>query len=308
MPQLYGIRIMLILRRWIQILATVLSNAYWRFPFTKGIYQGNLKAVCVPGLNCYSCPAATGSCPLGALQNFMATLRPRFGAGHTHFGLYVIGMLGLIGSLVGRMPCAWLCPFGFLQELIHKIPSPEFEIPKPLTYIKYILLGLFIFILPLLAVDEFGYGITWFCKHICPAGTLEAGIPLMLLKPELRELIGILFHSKLLILALFLAWMVVSRRPFCRVACPLGAIYSLFNKVSVFRMTHDPDKCTLCGACYRDCPMGVKFYEDANHYDCIRCLKCYQESCHFGAISYEVAGIPLLKDFKRTAETDAPME
>ncbi|RLB81900.1 MAG: (4Fe-4S)-binding protein [Deltaproteobacteria bacterium] len=293
----------MVLRRWIQIIASVLSNAYWLFPFTRGMYQGNLKAVCVPGLNCYSCPAATGACPLGALQNFMAGVRPSLRAGHQHLGLYVVGMLGLIGSLVGRMPCAWVCPFGFLQELIHKIPSRKFEIPTPLTYMKYVFLGLFIFILPLLVVDGFGYGTTWFCKFVCPAGTLEAGIPMILLKPELRDLIGLLFYNKLTILAVFFAWMVLSRRPFCRVVCPLGAIYSLFNKYSVFRMTHDPDKCTHCQTCYFDCPMGVKFYEDPNHYDCIRCLKCLQESCRFGAISYEFAGVPTPKPVKKGARS-----
>ena len=295
---------MLVLRRWIQILATVASNSYLKFPLTRGIYQGNLKGVCVPGLNCYSCPAATGACALGSLQNFMATLRPALDAGHFRIGLYVVGTLGIIGSLVGRMPCGWLCPFGFLQELIHKIPSRKLEIPKFLTYTKYLLLGLFIFILPLLVIDGFGYGMTWFCKFVCPAGTLEAGIPLTLLQPELRTLIGLLFYNKLAIMAVFLVWMVLSRRPFCRVACPLGAIYSLFNRFSAFRMTHDPEKCTLCKSCYRDCPMGVRFYEDANHYDCIRCLKCYQESCRFGAISYEVAGVPFLKGVNKKPEAD----
>ncbi|CAB5167944.1 Polyferredoxin TDE2371 [Olavius algarvensis associated proteobacterium Delta 3] len=280
------------LRRWIQILATFLSNGYWQFPATGSIYKGTLKSVCVPGLNCYSCPAATGACPLGAIQTFMATLRPNIEAARFHLGLYVIGFLGVIGSLVGRMPCGWVCPFGFFQELLHKIPSPKFEIPKFLNHFKYVFLVLFVFLLPLLVVDEFGYGMTWFCKHVCPAGTIEAGIPMMILKPELQGLIGLLFYSKLLILVLFLIWMVLSRRPFCRTACPLGAIYSLFNRTNAFRMVHHPDNCTRCQACYSNCPMGVKFFETSNHTNCIRCLKCLQESCKFDAISYEIAGLP----------------
>lgn len=278
------------LRRWIQIAAVFLSNANWKFPFTRNIYQGELKAVCTPGLNCYSCPAATGACPLGAIQNFMAGVRPSFTPGYPHLGLYVIGFLGFIGSIAGRMPCAWLCPFGLMQELIHKIPSRKFAIPKVLTYGKYVFLALFIFILPLMAVDEFEYGAPWFCKYLCPAGTLEAGIPLMALKPELREMIGWLFYSKLFWLGIFLLWMVFSKRPFCRTVCPLGAIYSLFNRISVFKMVYHPDRCTHCEACYRDCPMGIKFYEGPNQTDCIRCLKCLNESCKFGAISYSLEG------------------
>ena len=291
MPELHRNRIIPMIRRWIQVIATFLSNSYLLFPFTGNIYKGTLKSICTPGLNCYSCPAATGACPLGALQHMMATFRHGLQSGHQHFGLYVMGTLGLLGSLTGRMPCGWLCPFGFFQELVHKIPSRKFELPRVLSYLKYPILVLFIFLLPLLIVDEFGYGATWFCKFICPAGTMEAGIPMLFLKPELRSLIGFLFYNKLFILGLFLIWMVFTKRPFCRVACPLGAIYSLFNRYSVFKMTYDPDKCTHCEACYKNCPMGVRFYETHNDTDCIRCLKCMNESCKFGAISYEIAGL-----------------
>jgi polyferredoxin len=291
---------MFVLRRWIQAAATALSNAYLLFPFTRNIYQGRLKSVCVPGLNCYSCPAATGACPLGSLQTMLATVRPSVKAGNGHIGLYVLGILGIIGSLVGRMPCAWLCPFGLLQELIHKIPSRKIEIPRWMIYIKYAFLALFVIALPLLAIDGLGYGITWFCKYVCPAGTLEAGIPMLILQPQLRELVGWLYASKVGILLIFLALMVFIRRPFCRIVCPLGAIYSLFNKVSVFRMVHHPDTCVLCKECYNHCPMGVRFYEGANQPDCIRCLKCMQESCKFGAISYEIAGLPAVLKKKTT--------
>ncbi|MFP4048606.1 MAG: 4Fe-4S binding protein [Desulfovermiculus sp.] len=268
----------------------MLSNAWLLFPFTKTIYQGKLKSICVPGLNCYSCPAAVGSCPLGALQTFFANLRPTLANGSYHFGLYVIGVLGLIGTLVGRMPCAWVCPFGFLQELIHKIPSPKLEVPGVLTWGKYVALALLVVLLPLLVVDMLGYGENWFCKYLCPAGTLEAGLPLIYLQPQLRGVLGWVFAFKVVILTAFLLAMVFTRRPFCRTLCPLGAIYSLFNKVSLFRMVHHPDNCVLCKECYRNCPMGVKFYQGANQKDCIRCLRCMRFSCKFGAISYEVAG------------------
>ncbi len=290
------------LRRWIQSAATLLSNAYVLFPFTRNIYQGKLKSVCAPGLNCYSCPAATGACPIGSLQTIFANVRPSFKAGNFNIGLYVLGMLGITGSLVGRMPCAWLCPFGFLQELIHKIPSRKIEIPHWMIYIKYGFLALFVIILPLIVVDGLGYGMTWFCKYVCPAGTLEAGIPLLILQPQLRELAGWLYVNKIVILALFLVLMIFIRRPFCRTVCPLGAIYSFFNKVSVFRMVHHPDKCVLCKECYNGCPMGVRFYEGANQPDCIRCLKCMQESCKFDAISYEIAGLPVKEGKAASAE------
>ncbi len=278
-------------RRIIQTLATFLTNAYWLFPFgSSGIYTGKLKSVCVPGLNCWSCPAALGGCPIGSIQNFLASIRLTLASGQYRFGSYVIGFLGIIGSLVGRMPCGWLCPFGFFQDLVHTIPSRTFGIWKPLTWIKYLVLALFVIILPLVVVDDFGFGSTWFCKYICPAGTLEAGIPLLCLRPDLRELIGGLFFNKLTILILLLIWMVFTSRPFCRVLCPLGAIYSLFNKTSLFTMRWDKEACVHCKACATICPMGVAFYETPNSPECIRCLKCRQV-CKFGAISCEIKGL-----------------
>ncbi|ACV69069.1 4Fe-4S binding protein [Desulfohalobium retbaense] len=283
----------MVLRRIIQTVAVFLTNAYWLFPFSgSGIYTGRFKAVCAPGLNCWSCPAATTACPIGALQNSLATVRFNLGAGNYHFGLYVLGWLGLIGTAVGRMPCGWVCPFGFFQELVHKIPSRKFGIPRVLTWLKYPILALFVVLLPLFVVDSFGFGQTWFCKYICPAGTLEAGLPAMGLQSQLRPMVGWLFAHKVTLLLGFLVWMVFASRPFCRVACPLGALYSLFNKVSFFRMRWDEDACVHCQKCYQVCPMGVKFWENANHYDCIRCLRCYYEGCQFGAISYEWVGLP----------------
>ena len=55
-------------RGWIQAAATLLTNIHIPNLFKGKIYQGNVKTMCVPGLNCYSCPAATGACPIGAFQ------------------------------------------------------------------------------------------------------------------------------------------------------------------------------------------------------------------------------------------------
>jgi polyferredoxin len=214
------------------------------------------------------------------------------------FGLYVLGILGAVGSLIGRIPCGWLCPFGFIQELFYKIPTPKLQIPKFLSYFRYVVLALMVILLPLLIVDEFGYGETWFCKWICPAGTLEAGIPLVALNAGIRSQIGFMFSWKMGILILFLAWMIFSQRPFCRTTCPLGAIFGLFNKASLFRMVVDDEKCIQCNKCYRNCPVKVKVHETPNSPDCIRCLKCI-ESCQYGAVNYE---------FLRKKPQPAPVE
>jgi ferredoxin len=273
-------------RVWYQALGGLAINAWLPNWLSGQIYQGQIKGVCVPVLNCYSCPSALGACPIGAMQTFFGGLRFNLSLAEKKFGLYVIGLLGAVGSLVGRMPCGWLCPFGFIQELMHKIPTPKLRLPRFFSYFRYAFLAVLVVALPLLIVDQFGFGQTWFCKWVCPAGTLEAGIPLVLLNEGLRGLVGFMYYWKISLLVLFLGLMTVSRRPFCRAVCPLGAFLGLFNKGSLFRMAVDDEKCTLCGKCQKDCPVDIGIYKSPNSPDCVRCLKCL-DSCKYGAIGYD---------------------
>ena len=284
-------------RRLTQVISAVLMNSHWPSVFARGIYQGKLKGFCVPALNCYSCPLAVFACPIGSIQNILAQIRPSIAVGRYYVGLYVIGILGVVGSVVGRMACGWICPFGMLQDLMNKIPTPKIEIPRFLNYFKYVVLLVTVILLPLLVVDAFGYGDVWFCKYLCPAGTLEAGIPMVSLVPSLRPSIGSQFWFKASILAFFIALMIPTRRPFCRTMCPLGAIYSLFNRISIFRLSVS-SKCISCDRCYKECPMSIKVYMDANNENCIRCLNC-KKICPVGAVSYEVVG-------RRVRSQDSP--
>lgn len=279
------------MRKKIQILFALLFNL--RPPsLSSPIYQGPTKHICCPGLNCHSCPLATMACPIGSLQDILSTFRAGLSHGRFNVGLYILGLLSATGAMFGRMICGWMCPFGLLQEALYKIPSKKINhIPKTLNYAKYIILAFSVLILPITILDKSGYGLPWFCRYICPAGTLEAGIPQVLLNPYLKKAISSVFFLKLAILALFLVWSVLTSRPFCRTACPLGAIYSLFNKISIFRLVHIEENCTGCGECYRGCPMEVKFFESPNDLNCIRCLKCMNELCKYGAISYELVGM-----------------
>ena len=282
-----------LVRKWVQTILALLVNGSWSFPFTRTIYQGPLKVVCSPGLNCYSCPASTTYCPIGSLQQLMAGIRISLENGQNFFGLYVIGTMGVLGGVFGRLICGWACPFGLVQELLHKIPSRKFNIPRKLNYIKYFFLFVFVILLPLVIVDDFGYGELWFCKYICPAGTLEAGLPMLMLQPELGRTIGILFFNKLTILIAFVVWSILASRPFCRTFCPLGAFYSLFKNLKLVKLRHIEENCTQCEACHSVCPMGVKFNESPEDTECISCLACMNKACKFDAISLEIAGLPI---------------
>lgn len=281
-------------RKLIQTFFTFLTNGYVLFPWTKNIYQGSFKIVCSPGLNCYSCPASITYCPLGSIQQLLLGIRFSFETGSYFFGSYVFGTIGIIGSLTGRLTCGWLCPFGLLQELLFKIPSwRKFRTAKPLKYIKYFMLLFFVIVFPLILTDQWGMGKPWFCKFVCPAGTLEAGFPMLALQPDLRATVGVLFYNKLFWMFLFLIWSVFSCRFFCKTTCPLGAFYGLFNKISFLQLHLNEENCTDCGACFQVCPMEIQFNKNVNSPECILCMRCLNEACKFDAISLRGAGLPL---------------
>lgn len=268
-------------RHKIQALWALLTNSYL-IGFVQGkIYKGKLKNLCVPGMNCYSCPSAVGACPIGSLQAVM-------GSWNFNFAFYVSGFLIFVGALIGRFVCGWLCPFGLIQDLLHKIPFPKklktFKGDKLLRKLKYVILIVFVILLPLYLVDILGQGLPYFCKLICPVGTLEGGIPLVLLNKSLHNAVGWLYTWKNIILAVTIILSVLIYRPFCRYICPLGAIYSVFNPISVFKYRVDKEKCTNCGACLRACKMQVNPVGNINNPECIRCGHC-KSVCPEGAIS-----------------------
>jgi len=272
-------------RRLTQILAALGFNPDFISLSRGEISQVQTKGICVPALNCYSCPAAIGACPIGALQNSLNTLKFNLSSGQKKLGLYVVGSLGLMGVIGGRLPCGWLCPFGFLQELIYKIPGPKIKIPEFLTALRYLVLIILVLLLPLLVLDSMGLGIPWFCKWLCPAGTLEAGVLLSITNPTIRSQLGLLFIWKLGLLILFLVLMAVSSRPFCRTICPLGTILGFFNRASLFQMKVDLSRCIVCDACQRACPVNLKIYQNPDSSRCIRCLKC-ESVCPVNCIAH----------------------
>ena len=282
MPRVHRNRLRLSPRRLAQLAAAALFNGY-AAGFRRGrIFTGGSKALCVPVLNCYSCPGALGACPIGALQTALGA--------HRRFPFYALGALTLFGLLLGRTICGLLCPFGLVQDLLYKIPLPKRELPRrldrPARYGKYAVLLLLVVFLPAFAPTAIGIAPPFFCQYLCPAGTLEGGIPLLAANPALRAAAGALFSWKFLVLTVLLAASTVIFRPFCKYLCPLGAFYGLFNRFSLCRLALDKSRCTGCGQCRRACPMGVEVTRNINSPECIRCGLC-RTACPAGAISVE---------------------
>ena len=270
----------------VQSAAALIQNANFKGFFTGKIYTGAAKSVCVPGLNCYSCPGAVGACPIGSLQNSLS-------AYNFKFPYYVVGLIVFFGAVLGRIVCGFLCPFGFLQDLIDKLPFPKkigtFKYDKALRKIKYAVLVIFVIVLPL-AVKLTPF----FCKYICPSGTLS-GILLALGDKALFSLFGSQFMWKLCILCSVLLLSAVIFRPFCKYICPLGAFYGLFNKYAAVKMSVDSDKCISCGKCAYVCKMNCNPATEPNSAECIRCGDCIG-ACPEKAIEYTAF------DLKKTKE------
>lgn len=264
-------------RKLIQITAFGFSNSHVGNFASGKIYTGQWKQFCNPGLNCYSCPAASFACPIGALQAVSGSIDFKF-------SFYVIGFLLAVGVFLGRFVCGFLCPFGFFQELLNKIPSPKFKVPRPFLYIKYVILIVFVILLPVVLTNYMGIGKPAFCQFICPAGTLEGGIPLLSMHDELRQTIGSLFSLKLTILIITIIGCILSYRFFCKTLCPLAVIYGLLNKISFYHLNVNEHKCIHCGKCAKTCKMIVDPMKSPNSVECIRCGEC-AEVCPTKAIN-----------------------
>lgn len=261
-------------RKCIQIAAFGLSNAHAGNLLTGKLYTGPWKNFCNPGLHCYSCPAASTACPIGALQTVMGSFQ-------FDFSFYVVGFLMAVGVVLGRFVCGFLCPFGLIQELFHRLPLKKIRLPRWMKYIKYAVLAVTVF-WPVL-VTNYGVGDPFFCKFICPSGTLTGAVPLLLTDDALHNAVGPMFLWKAALAVIILALCMVCYRFFCRVLCPLGAFYGLTNKVSLYRLKVDEAKCIHCGKCKQVCLMDVDPVLSPDSPECIRCGACAQ-ICPAGAI------------------------
>lgn len=276
-------------RRLIQVYAALLYNANIKGFVSGRIYTGeSTKYACVPGLNCYSCPGAVGACPLGAMQNALAESEARA-------PYYIIGIIALFGLIFARTICGFLCPIGMCQELLYKVRTPKFKksgVTRVLSYFKYVLLFLAVS-LPLVYAG-FDLPLPAFCKYVCPAGTFEGAILLLVHADNavLFAQLGWQFTWKFSLLVAFIVASMFVFRVFCRFFCPLGAIYGFFNRFALIGVTVDDKKCTDCGLCVARCKMDVKRVGD---HECINCGECISV-CPTKAIAWKGERLVLRAD------------
>ena len=166
------------LRGAIQAAAALLTNIHLPNFLSGRLYQGNGKRVCVPGLNCYSCPGAAGACPIGAFQAVV-------GSSGFRFCYYITGLLILLGVLlvmVVLLPTVLVNELGMSDPIFCKDLCPqgilEGAIPLALvnTGIRSALGALFTWKAAVLAAVILLSVLFWrpFCKWLCPLGAFYA--------------------------------------------------------------------------------------------------------------------------------------
>ena len=245
-------------RRLYQSLTALLANLHLFGFFTARLYTGKLKSIPLPIMNCYACPASVYSCPIGTLSHFLVISK---------VPLLTLGIIATVSASFGRWICGWICPFGLIQDLLHRIPSVKFELPRPFVYVKYLMLLFGVLLPPYLLKEHY------FCM-VCPAGTLEAGIYWVAASTMVLNMAGAFFLFKLALGSMFLYGSIFIKRPFCRYFCPLGALFSVFNKLSIVDFKLEKEDCIECNLCQKACPVNYQIFKDPNSPACLRCLNC----------------------------------
>lgn len=231
-------------------------------------------------------------CPFGGVENLYTYFTTGNYVAKLHEAVFVL-LLGLVAGLIltGKSFCGWICPLGTVQELLGKISRfvrrgrPGMTLPprldRVLSYGKYAVL-------------------VWVLVQTARTGRLafEAYDPYYTLFNIWSDEIA---WTGYLVVGLTLGLSLFLERPFCRYACPLGAVNGIFNKFSLLTLKRDPATCIDCGRCDRACPANISVSSAIAVADgeCTRCLKCV-EACPVNAKGTETLTVRSL--FGRVAK------
>jgi len=241
---------------------------------------------CYPFFYCQACPSATSACPIRVLEASAYKNSVTW-----KLLLYPLTMIGVTGVITGRAVCGWVCPVGLMQrgtgswarkmsrfKRVKRIKDHFRRVDSYMRYSKYVVLVVLVFLT--------SYFIGFYLTDICPVGFLVGTIPVMVLYPGVFTP-AFYFPAALIIFVLFIVLVLTVERGWCRYLCPVGALLSLFNKVSILHVSVDEkEKCIHCNACVNICPMGVDVYNMHRDPECILCGRCV-DVCPKGIIRYK---------------------
>jgi len=217
----------------------------------------------------------------------------------------------VIGSVIGRLLCGWLCPIGFIQDLILRMKGYQSNVSSrrhlTLKKLKFIFLFVVLFFSTTLAASlylnpESNYkaALGPFAKGVFfpiqPETTLFSTIPWMIQSGAESGLFdfgtlaspGYFMLLGLVLLVIFFAGAYLTPWFWCRYLCPTGALMGIFMRFSFLGLKRDPSRCTKCGECVAACPMQIRIlelpWEKFNDMECTLCLECVG-ACPSGALA-----------------------
>lgn len=206
-------------------------------------------------------------CPFGGVVTLynLATVGTYIQKIHAS-ALVLLVLVAILSVLFGPVFCGWVCPLGSLQEWIGKLGAriwkrnynrviPE-KLDKTLRYTRYLVLIWVVFVtarsgaLLFANIDPYQALFTFWTSEVAPAGLVILLVTL--------------------VSSLFVA------RPWCKYACPYGALLGLSNKIRIFKIRCSSSTCINCRKCDRICPMNldVSTPDKITQTQCVSCLEC----------------------------------
>jgi ferredoxin-type protein NapH len=269
----------------------------------------------LPAFSCYYVDSRGGTCFLWVMQHLLD---------HGYWGaLMALGkyffFFSLLAIIAGRLWCGWICPLGFIQDLldllrrklnIGYLSFPE-RLREQLRCVKWIFLFIALLVplwvaFPFFAPSVAG-GLHQPLCQLCPGKyilPLVAGdaanvaVDFKSTTTVVMSVLGLFFSGLVIMFAM------VKRRFWCPY-CPMGLFLSWYRKISPVRLKKNCGKCTMCEVCYNVCPVEIKQVfkerekEDVTFADCILCLRCVEHCPEDGALSVSFLGKTFYKSSSR---------
>jgi len=236
-------------------------------------------------------------CPFGGLETLYRYITSGGSfVSHTHLSNMVLLVAVLLTALLLRSAfCGWICPLGFLQDLVSNLSQ---IVQKRIPSVRRGMASLRKRSARLAVLDRYLRYVKYLVLVWAVAGSAYYGY--MVFRDydpwaALLNLAEFSFTPGVIVLAVTLVGAFFVERPWCRYACPLGAASGLLGKLSPIYLKREGDACKVCQICTKACPMGLEVHtaDTIKNADCMTCLECVGACPRNGALEVKL-GLPLI--------------